>query len=92
MGEAIRNTDSAKRIKGIGFDTNIVSVGMLETGEMSVLIAQNPFAMGYLGVKNADDILSGDNPPATPVYTAVTAVTRENMCDEDIQKILFRFK
>ena len=92
VGEAIRNTGSAQKIKGIGFDTNVTSVGMLETGEMSVLIAQNPFAMGYLGVKSADDILSGETYAENPIYTAVTAVTRENMFDEDIQKILFRFK
>lgn len=38
-------------MRGIGFDSNVISVGMIETGEMDALIVQNPFAIGYLGVK-----------------------------------------
>ena len=45
----------------VGFDTNTVAVGMLETGEIDTLIVQNPFAIGYLGVKNAAELISGES-------------------------------
>ena len=81
-------------VEGIGFDTNLHCVEMVETGELDALIAQNPFAIGYLGVKAACDLVSdafvyGDQ---KELYTDVTTVTRDNLYDSDIQKILFRFQ
>lgn len=55
-GAAIKKANAAGKIKTVGFDTNTVSVGMLETGEMGALIVQNPFAMGYLSVKTAAEL------------------------------------
>lgn len=91
IGEAIKTLDASQRIRGIGFDANITSVEMLETGEMDTLIVQNSFAIGYLGVKYAAAVASGENIKQDNIYTAVTAVTKDNLFDKDIQKLLFRF-
>ena len=92
MGAAVKKANAAGKIKTVGFDTNIVSIGMLETGEMGALIVQNPFAMGYLSIKKAAELKNGEQPGEEAIYTAVTAVKKENMYDPDIQKILFSFK
>ncbi len=92
VGYAIKQTAAADRVRGIGFDTNVVSVGMIETGEMNALIVQNPFAIGYLGVEKATALISGDNVGEGNLYTDVTTVTKDNLYDDDIQKMLFRFK
>ena len=94
IGNAIQNGGLSDTVAGIGFDTNTACIEMLEDGALDTLIAQNPFAIGYLGVKAATDLLSdsfayGDQ---KELYTDVTAVTRENLYDSDIQKILFRFE
>lgn len=91
IGEAVKNLKMSKKIYTVGFDTNTVSVGMLETGEINALIVQNPFAIGYLGVMNAAKLISGEKCDSEQ-YTAVTAVTRKNMFDSDVQKLLFNFK
>ncbi len=91
VGYAIRQCRAGDIVTGIGFDTNLVSISMIESGEMDALIAQNPFAIGYLGVKNAADLVSGVNVGETPIHTDVTLITRDNLFDEDIQKVLFRF-
>ena len=65
---------------------------MIETGEMNALIVQNPFAIGYLGVEKATALISGDNVGEGNLYTDVTTVTKDNLYDDDIQKMLFRFK
>ena len=91
VGEAIKSMGSAGKIYGIGFDTNMTSVSMIETGEMTALIVQNPFSMGYLGVKNAEALISGSPMPEKIIYTDVTTVDKTNLFDEDVQKILFRF-
>jgi ribose transport system substrate-binding protein len=56
------------------------------------LIAQNPYAMGYLGVEYAWKLLEGENfDPDVWVDTATTIVTRENMFSAESQKALFSF-
>ena len=92
IGNAVKNLGLSKKVRSVGFDSNLISVGMLETGEMDALIVQNPFAIGYLGVEKAAALISGESLPSGEIYTDVTRVTKENIFDNDIQKILFRFK
>ena len=91
VGNAIKQLGVKDTVRGIGFDSNVISVGMIETGEMDTLIVQNPFAIGYLGVKNAAVLASGGSISEKTIYTAVTPVNKENLFDEDVQKIIFRF-
>ncbi len=90
VGNAIRQRELGDTVQAVGFDSNVVSIGMLETGEMDTLLVQNPFSMGYLGVQAAALLLSGKS--AADTVTAVTAVTRDDMFEEKNQKILFQFE
>ncbi|MEE1186977.1 MAG: substrate-binding domain-containing protein [Acutalibacteraceae bacterium] len=92
VGNAVKNLGLSKNVQAVGFDSNLISVSMLETGEMDALIVQNPFAIGYLGVEKATALISGENLPSDDIYTDVTTVTKDNLFDDNIQKILFRFK
>ena len=101
VGFAIEQLGASERVAGIGFDSNVVSIGMLETGEMDALIVQNPFAMGYLGVESAYNLVTGRaaapaaDPAAAPgkldVITVTTTITKENMFLDSSQKTLFKF-
>lgn len=95
VGNAISQLGLSGKVKGIGFDTNVLCVEMVENGTINALIAQNPFSIGYLGVKAASELVSG-NPTSfgeeKELYTDVTTVTRENLFDDDVQKIVFRFR
>lgn len=64
---------------------------MLESGEVDALIVQNPYAMGYLGVEKAYQLLTGQKISEKKVDTATTMVNRDNMFSEECQKILFAF-
>ena len=92
VGNAVKNLGLSKKVRSVGFDSNLISVGMLETGEMDALIVQNPFAIGYLGIEKAAALISGESLPSREIYTDVTTVTKENIFDNDIQKIMFRFQ
>lgn len=91
VGWAIRDLGKKNKTFVAAFDSNVVSVGMLETGEVDVLIVQNPYAMGYLGVEKAWELLSGRGGKEQQINTETTIVTRENMFLEEYQKILFLF-
>lgn len=90
VGEAIRES-GRKDIRVIGFDSHATAVDMLETGELDVLIVQNPYAIGYLGVKNAWQLLNGGHADKRQLYTDTIAVTKEMMYSENSQRILFPF-
>lgn len=92
VGNAVKNLGLSKNVRSVGFDTNLTSISMLETGEMDALIVQNPFAMGYLGVEKAAALISGESLESGEIYTDVTTVTKQNLFDDDIQKILFKFE
>lgn len=92
VGNAVKNLGLSENVRSVGFDSNLITVSMLETGEMDALIVQNPFAIGYLGVEKAAALISGESLQSSEIYTDVTTVTKENLFDNDIQKILFRFK
>lgn len=90
VGWAVKQLGLAEETTVVAFDSNVVSVGMLETGEVDALIVQNPYAMGYLGVEAACQLINGQK-VVPEIDTATMAVTRDNMYDEECQRILFSF-
>lgn len=91
VGWAIRDLDLADKTQVVAFDSNVISVGMLESGEVDALIVQNPYAMGYLGVECAYNLINDTAIPGHTIDTATTCVTRENMFEPECQKVLFSF-
>lgn len=91
VGWAVRDLRIRDKTTVVAFDSNVVSVGMLESGEVDALIVQNPYAMGYLGVEKAYQLLTGRKISEKKVDTATTMVNRDNMFSEECQKILFAF-
>lgn len=92
VGYAVQDLGMASDIRVVAFDSNVVSVGMLETGEVDALIVQNPYAMGYLGVEYACMLINGEKIKETDIDTTTTLITRENMYEPDNQKVLFPFE
>lgn len=91
-GYAIRDLGLADSVDIYAFDSNVISVGMLETGEIQGLIVQNPYAMGYLGVENACRLINGVPLPSEQIDTTTTYVSLANMYDVDIQRMIFKFE
>lgn len=92
VGYAVKELGMQEKIQVVAFDNNVVSVGMLESGEVDALIVQNPYAMGYLGVESAYNLLNDIPLKKKKVDTETICATRENMYDEEYQKILFAFE
>lgn len=91
VGYAVKELGRADSVTVVAFDSNVVSVDMLETGEVDALIVQNPYAMGYLGVENAYRMLGGHELEKKEINTSTHLVTKENMYSEESQRMLFSF-
>ena len=90
VGYAIEQLEYKDKVSVIGFDNNPVSIQMLEDGIVDALIVQNPFAIGYLGVEEAYH-LSRRQSSKENIYTKTVVITKDNMFQEDNQKIVFPF-
>jgi ribose transport system substrate-binding protein len=84
---ALSAAQKAGKIMLVGFDTSEVYIDSLRYKQIHGLVAQNPFAMGELGVKTLVDHIGG-KPVSKRVDTGATMVTLENMDSPEIQRLL----
>ena len=92
VAEASEELKLKDRVRVISFDSNIRCIELLRHGDVSALIVQNPYAMGYLGVETAWKILEGQSfRPDQLIDTAISIITQENMFSVEGQKALFSF-
>ena len=86
IGRAISHNDTAF---GVGFDSTNEEVTLMDQGFIDTTIVQNPYGMGYLGVKYAvvddEDYTEKDNAIDTFV------ITPDNMFLKENQKLVFPF-
>ena len=86
-GQAIAENKVADKIKLVGFDSDDKTVKLLKDGNIAALIVQDPYRMGFEGVKTALQASKGEKVPAT-VDTGVNTITKENMDTPRSQELL----
>jgi len=84
---AIQASGLAGKIVFVGFDSSQKLIEAMQDGVIQGLVLQNPFKMGYLGVKTAYAYLKGE-PIEKLIDTGVTLATPENMNDPEIKQLL----
>ena len=88
----VDNLDLSDSIRVVGFDTNVECVEFMREGVVTALIAQNPYAMGYLGVEYAWKVLEGEHfDNDVWIDTSTTIINRRNMFSQENQQALFSF-
>lgn len=87
---AIGDLGLAGKVKVVGFDNSIEEIQMLEAGVFQGIIIQKPFNMGYLGVQQTVNILEGQ-PVEKSLDSGCKMITRENMYEEENQRLLYPF-
>jgi ribose transport system substrate-binding protein len=87
MLRALQDAGLAGRVKFVGFDSSTKLVEALSAGQIQGLVLQNPFAMGYEGVKVMVAHLKGQAVPKR-IDTGVFMATPDNMNDPAIAERL----
>lgn len=85
--QAIKQKGAAGKIILAGFDSSPNLIEDLNAGVVDSLIIQNPYRMGYDGVKTLVDKLNGKTPERR-IDTGVKLVTKENVNSPEIQQLL----
>jgi ribose transport system substrate-binding protein len=87
-GQAVAENKKADAIKLVGFDSDDKLIGFLKDGTIYALVVQDPYRMGYDGVKTALAVSKGEKVPAN-VDTGANLVTKANMDGEKQHALLF---
>ena len=87
VGQAIAENKLGDKIKVIGFDSDDKTVGFLKEGVLAGLVVQDPYRMGYVGVKTALAVSKGEKVEEF-VDTGANLVTQANMADPKIDALL----
>jgi ribose transport system substrate-binding protein len=77
----------AGKVFFVGFDSSEKLVEGMKEGKINGLTLQNPFKMGYLGVKTLVEHIQG-KPVEQRIDTGVVMVTPDNMDNPEIQQVL----
>ena len=85
---ALQDIDKAGKIVFIGFDSNEILIEALRSGHLQGVVVQNPFHMGYLGVKTMVDHLLG-KPVEERVDTGVVMVRGDHLEEPETQTLLY---
>lgn len=86
-GQAIAENKVSDKIKLIGFDSDDKLVKLLADGNIAALVVQDPFRMGYDGIKTALAASKGEKVPKD-VDTGVNLITKENMNSQRSKELL----
>ena len=86
MLRALQTSGKAGKVKFVGFDTSKDLLDGLKSGAIQGLVSQDPFNMGYLGVKTAVDHLKGKKVKAR-IATRLLMVTPGNMDDPKVKEV-----
>jgi len=84
---ALQDHKLAGKIVHVGFDASDKLIEALAGGELAGLVMQDPFAMGEQSLRTAVAHLRGE-PYEKSAATAVVLVTRENMDEPAIRRLL----
>ncbi|MFN3651093.1 MAG: substrate-binding domain-containing protein [Armatimonadota bacterium] len=87
--KVIQDKGLAGKVKLIGFDASDPEIEYLQRGVVQAIVVQDPFKMGYEGVKALAQILRGEGTPNPRIDTGATVVTQENLDDPKVQKLLY---
>jgi ribose transport system substrate-binding protein len=88
--EQIQKMGKLGQIKIVGFDNSPEELEWLQEGAIQATVVQNPFSIGYLGVKTAVEALEGKS-VLKRIDTGTKLVDAESMFWSDNQKMLFPF-
>src|SRR6476660_2259696 len=82
-----KTNKTGDKINLVGFGSDEQLVKFLQDGTIAALVVQDPFRMGYDGVKIALGASKGEQVPAS-VDTGATAITKANMNSARSQELL----
>jgi len=87
MLSALQDIGKAGKVIFVGFDTSQMFIDAMRAKQLHGIVVQNPFNMGYLGVRTMIESLQG-KAVEKRIDTGVTMITPDNLDAQDSQALL----
>src|SRR5262249_20045072 len=87
MLSALQDIGKAGKVSFVGFDATQIFIDAMREKQLHGIVVQNPFNMGYLGVRTIVEHLLG-KPVEKRIDTGVTMVTKDNLDSADVQTLI----
>jgi ribose transport system substrate-binding protein len=84
---ALQDIGKAGKVSFVGFDSSQTFIDALNANQLHGIVVQNPFNMGYLGVRTMVESLQG-KPVNKKIDTGVMLVTKDNMETPEVNALL----
>jgi ribose transport system substrate-binding protein len=88
VAEALEEKGMTSEIPVVGFDSSDDEIAYLKNGAIDGMVVQNPYNMGYLGIRNLYKVMRGDTVESR-IVTGTTYVDKTNVADEDVEWLLY---
>jgi ribose transport system substrate-binding protein len=85
--QALKSRGLSGKVKLVAFDSSDGLVDDLKGGTIDALVAQNPFKIGFEGVKAVNEKLNGGT-PAKKVDLSAVVITKADLGKPEIQELL----
>ena len=89
VAQGLKEVGKNGEVLVIGFDSNDDLIALLAENSVHSLTVQDPYNMGYMGVKGAVQLAKGETLEHEVVDTGCVVATQENMETEEIQKLFY---
>ena len=90
MLKALQSLGLNKKVRFVGFDSSEPLLQAVQDGDIDALIVQDPYRMGYLGVRTLVQHLEGQNVQADgklELSTGEYVITKANLADEATREL-----
>lgn len=84
---ALQDIGKAGKVFFVGFDSSQTFIDAINANQLHGIVVQNPFNMGYLGVKTMVESLQ-DKPVQPKIDTGVMLVTKDNLSSPEVEQLL----
>ncbi|MHC4983167.1 MAG: ABC transporter substrate-binding protein [Planctomycetota bacterium] len=74
-------------VKLVGFDAQQALIDAVNSGEIDSLVVQNPYKIGYEGVKAVVEHMRGKKVPKR-IFTGIKLITKESLKAPDVKELL----
>ncbi|MGD1069495.1 MAG: substrate-binding domain-containing protein [Bryobacteraceae bacterium] len=85
--QALKSRGLAGKVKLVAFDSSEGLIADLSAGVIDALVAQDPFKIGYEGVKAVTEKLDGKS-PEKKIDLSATVITKSDLDKPEIKKLL----
>ena len=88
VGDAVKDVNMMGRINIIGFDSSKDEINYINDGTINGTVVQNPYKIGYTSVKNAVEVLKG-NEIEKNIDTGATYIGKNNINSQEAEKLIY---